>query len=90
MGCSGNSCKMTDKRISLLVFLPHLSVGGAERVVVTLLKNLDRSRFDPTLVVIGDDKGPLTKDLPADLETIFLLKKSTGFHSRNHRAGTHA
>ena len=66
---------MTDKRISLLVFLPHLSVGGAERVVVTLLKNLDRSRFDPTLVVIGDDKGPLTKDLPADLETIFLFKK---------------
>lgn len=56
--------KRTRQRV--LFLLPTLSGGGAERVTVTLLQNLDRSRFEPHLALI-DAVGPLFQDLPADI-----------------------
>lgn len=56
--------KANRKRVLFLV--PSLSGGGAERVTVTLLQNLDRSRFEPHLALI-DAVGPLFQDLPADI-----------------------
>jgi glycosyltransferase involved in cell wall biosynthesis len=46
--------------------MPTLSGGGAERVIVTLLQHLDRSRFEPHLALVGA-VGPLLKDVPADI-----------------------
>lgn len=43
------------KKISVLHILPNLSRGGAERVAVNILKNLDRSRFAPSLLLFKDN-----------------------------------
>jgi glycosyltransferase involved in cell wall biosynthesis len=43
-------------KTKILFFLPHLKAGGAERVVSFIFKNLDRTIFDPKLVVIGFKK----------------------------------
>jgi len=53
-------------RKRVLFLMPTLSGGGAERVIVTLLQHLDRSRFEPHLALV-DAVGPLCNDLPADI-----------------------
>ncbi|MGI6685145.1 MAG: glycosyltransferase [Bacillota bacterium] len=50
----------------VLFVLPSLAGGGAERVIVTLLKNLDRSNFQPHLALIRKE-GPYLLDLPDDV-----------------------
>ena len=40
-------------KIKIVFILPHLKAGGAERVVSYLFVQLDRSLFDPYLLVIG-------------------------------------
>ena len=50
----------------ILFFIPNLSVGGAEKVLVNLVNNLDRSRFDVTLQVLfpgGVNEQFLKKDV---------------------------
>ena len=46
--------------------MPNLAGGGAERVVITLLQHLDRSRFEPHLALVAA-VGPYLKDVPADV-----------------------
>lgn len=43
--------------------LPSYDGGGAQRVLLTLLRHIDRSRFRPELIVFSAD-GPLAADLP--------------------------
>ena len=40
--------------IRVLYVVPDLGVGGAERHVTTLLPGLDRSRFSPSALCIGE------------------------------------
>lgn len=56
-------------RIAFLV--PNLQCGGAERVFVTLLRYLDRARFEPTLVV-GRLEGAHVGDVPEDVRVTEL------------------
>ncbi|RKN85657.1 glycosyltransferase [Paenibacillus ginsengarvi] len=58
------------KKIMLVV--PSLRGGGAERVMLTLLKHLDRERFDLHLAVVSKE-GPYIKDIPEDV-TVHDLK----------------
>jgi len=51
---------------SLSFFLPSFADGGAERVALNLLARLDRSRFDPRLIVL-DGQGPLAGDVSPDV-----------------------
>ena len=53
-------------RRRVLFALPSLRGGGAERVVVTLLRHLDRTRFEPHLVLV-ESVGPYLGDVPADV-----------------------
>ena len=55
---------MTAALKRVLFLMPSLVGGGAERVIVTLLQHLDRSRFEPHLALV-DAIGPLLKDVPA-------------------------
>jgi glycosyltransferase involved in cell wall biosynthesis len=50
----------------VLFAMPTLSGGGAERVMVTVLRHLDRARFEPHLLVL-DASGPYRRELPADV-----------------------
>lgn len=51
---------------AVLFVLPNLAGGGAERVTLTLLDNLDRSRFAPELAVF-ETAGPLHASLRSDV-----------------------
>jgi glycosyltransferase involved in cell wall biosynthesis len=61
-----------NRRKSVLFLIPTLAGGGAERVMVTLLRYLDRSQFDLTLAVIDTRDAVFRSDLPPDIEFIDL------------------
>jgi glycosyltransferase involved in cell wall biosynthesis len=56
---------------NVMFIIPSLSGGGAERVLVNLLGNLDRSRFAPFLVIF-DDRNDYPGEIPSDVETASL------------------
>lgn len=58
---------MTDP-IPVAFVLPSFAGGGAERVMLTVLSRLDRSRFAPRLIVL-DGEGPLRSMLPPDISS---------------------
>lgn len=58
-------------KTKVLVFRPSLGQGGADRVTATLLRRLDRARFEPSLAVVKAE-GPFMQDLPADV-TVHVL-----------------
>src|SRR5678816_2899953 len=55
----------------LLLFRPTLSDGGADRVTLTLLEKLDRTRYEPSLVLLRRE-GALIDRVPADVPVIAL------------------
>lgn len=53
--------------IKTLFILPALSAGGAERILVTLMNNIDRDKFAPELLTInkmGPIKAWIANDIP--------------------------
>jgi glycosyltransferase involved in cell wall biosynthesis len=58
-------------RRGVLFVSPSMAGGGAERVVATLLRHLDRRRFAPSLA-LAKAAGPLLDDLPDDVDVIPL------------------
>jgi glycosyltransferase involved in cell wall biosynthesis len=56
----------------LMFLLPTLRGGGAERVVVTLLRHIDRRRFRLSLLVVDMSEAAYLNDIPADVELIDL------------------
>ena len=61
-------------------FIPSLSGGGAERVVVNLLRAFDRNKVIP-LLITGSATGPFADKIPDDVEVIDLktaqMRKAT-------------
>jgi glycosyltransferase involved in cell wall biosynthesis len=57
--------------MQVMFFAPSLGKGGADRVLLTLLKHLDRSRFQPSLVLVRRD-GPWLGDVPSDVRVLEL------------------
>ncbi|HQS95806.1 glycosyltransferase [Novosphingobium sp. 17-62-19] len=60
---------MPEHRIKVAFLLPHFRPGGAERVVLNWLGALDRSRFDPHLL-LGRVEGDFLDLLPRDVEPL--------------------
>lgn len=50
------------KRIKITHIITGLSIGGAEKVLLRLLRNMDRDRFDNSVISLTD-LGPLAKPL---------------------------
>ena len=63
---------MTDPRCHILFLIPSLRGGGAERVIVTLLRHLDRAKFCLTLAVVDSRGAAYRNDVPEDVEFIDL------------------
>ncbi len=59
-------------RRKVLFLIPTLTGGGAERVVVTLLKHLDRQVFDLSLAVVDTRKAAFLGEVPSDVRFIDL------------------
>ncbi len=60
-----------DVKKKIMFVLPSLSGGGAERVMLTLVKHIDKSKFVP-IFVLNKKEGKLLKQLPKDIEVIDL------------------
>ncbi len=54
-------------RIKIVFIIPTLGMGGAERVIVNLLRHLNRSKFEPVLIVLNFKDSVYLEDLPPDL-----------------------
>ena len=66
---SSSTRKMADQQArhtGVLFLIPTLHGGGAERVVTTLLRHLDRSRFKPTLAVVDTRQAVYLKEIPEE------------------------
>lgn len=63
---------MNDERLCVLFLIPSLQGGGAERVIVTLLRYIDRSRFRLLLAVVDTREAIFRADVPEDVEFIDL------------------
>ena len=61
-----------DTRRHLLFCIPTLRSGGAERVILTLLKHLDREKFRLSLAVVDTTGEVFLDQIPADVEFINL------------------
>lgn len=59
----------------IFCIIPSLRGGGAERILILLLKYIDRNRFTPALVVFNTENA-YKQDLPPDIPIICLNKKN--------------
>ncbi|NCT41660.1 MAG: glycosyltransferase [Alphaproteobacteria bacterium] len=67
--------KISNKqKIKIVFILPSLTAGGAERVLITLMNNIDSELFDPAFITLCD-KGELKKIIDADIPFYSLHKK---------------
>ena len=60
-------------RIKVVFLISDLDAGGAERVMVTILRHIDRSRFEPILY-LSEKTGPLLPLVPQDIK-IFSISE---------------
>lgn len=58
------------KKIKIAFVMPHLSVGGAESVVKNFIQNLNREKFDITLILISE----LSDDQAIDFQNVNILE----------------
>ena len=63
---------MSDPRRQILFLIPSLRGGGAERVIVTLLRHLDRAKFRLSLAVVDSRGAAYRDDVPEDVVFIDL------------------
>jgi glycosyltransferase involved in cell wall biosynthesis len=63
---------VTDARCRALFLIPTLTGGGAERVIVTIIRHLDRRRFVTMLAVVTTRDAAFIDDIPPDVEFIDL------------------
>ncbi len=62
----------------IIFILPSLYGGGAERIVLNLLKHLDRSKFTLVLALVKKE-GRYLQDIPKDVELIDLDVKQARY-----------
>lgn len=71
---------MTEKK-SVLFIMPALPGGGAEKVLIDILRRFDRDRFQLTLLLLFRD-DVYTSSIPDDVEVLYLHRRSTLNHER--------
>lgn len=70
-----------DRRLTKVTFiLPDLGGGGAERVVLSVLRRLDKSRFEVTLFLIRR-RGVLWKEVPGDVRVVCASGDKTALYA---------
>ncbi len=60
----------------VLFLIPSLVGGGAERVLVLLLRHLDLTRYQP-VVVLFDSRNDYAEEVPTHVKKIFLNKRGS-------------
>ena len=54
------------KKTKVLFILPTLGAGGAERILITLMNNINRNRFTPEFLTLNDG-GPIKEWIDSDI-----------------------
>lgn len=72
LGYPDEAPQLLSRLPQVLFLIPTLSGGGAERVIVTLLRHLDRSKFRLALAVLNTRDAVFLDDVPEDVEFIDL------------------
>jgi len=57
--------------MNLMIILPSMRGGGSEKVILTLLQNLDRNKYNITLVLVRKE-GKYLSFIPSDIKIIDL------------------
>lgn len=60
------------REVLLVAVLPDLRGGGAQRVVLNLLRHMPKRRLRVLLVVLDSNDGKFEKELPGDIDVLFL------------------
>jgi glycosyltransferase involved in cell wall biosynthesis len=72
-----------DDKIKVLFFISSLEGGGAERVMVTLLSNIEGSRIEPVLVLLYPaTESPYREYLPEKIKVIVVERSSDSFFAK--------
>lgn len=66
---------MKDKRKKVLFFLPNC-LGGAEHVLITIAKFLDRDRYDVKFVIVSSQTEDVMKILPKGYDLVHLFVRN--------------
>ncbi|SFI24597.1 glycosyltransferase [Halpernia frigidisoli] len=69
---------MSDKKIKILFRHRSMEMGGVEKVILSLLNNLDRDKFDLT-ICLNLNQGELRNDIPKHVKKVFLTKGKEDF-----------
>ncbi len=69
--------KKDAKKIKILFTLPNLGGGGAERVIINIIKRLEREKYDITLLLVDETIDTLLYLIPKDIEIFSLNKRRT-------------
>ena len=72
---------MSTKKIKVLFRHRSMEMGGVEKVILSLLNNLSKDRFDMT-VLLSIDQGELRNEIPSHVKKVVLAKGKESF-SRN-------
>ena len=72
---SGSSSTMPAEPLRVLALLPDLGGGGAQQVMLRVLRDLPRERFVPELAVVRAE-GPLRDAVPSDVPLHDLAARS--------------
>jgi glycosyltransferase involved in cell wall biosynthesis len=64
--------KPVNRKARIIFLIPTLTGGGSERVIVTLLRHLDRRKYQLSLVVVDTRNSVYREDIPDDVEFIDL------------------
>ncbi len=75
-------------RIRVVLVIPNLVRGGAERQVLALLRGLDRSRFEATLVLFENGQSADSYDIHHAIDRVLTLGIPAGGNSSMRRAPT--
>ena len=67
--------KKRSDRLKILVVIPSLVMGGAERLTVYILQRLSRYKFDLALCLF-ENKGSLLNELPHNIKIYNLEKRN--------------
>lgn len=73
---------MSDKKIKILFRHRSMEMGGVEKVLLSLLNNLDKNIFDMT-VCLNLNQGELRDQFPSHVRKVFISKGREDFSKNN-------
>ena len=69
---------MSGKKIKVLFRHRSMEMGGVEKVVLSMLNNLDKEKFDMT-ICLNINQGELRDEFPSDIRKVFIAKGREDF-----------